>query len=249
MTDAIAKPSKRRGPDPREDAFLRFINRLVDWTRQNVRAVIAASAGLVLLAVAGLWYLNYSQNLEAEAASRLQSIRAAVATGADTVGTERLASFLDRFAGTESAGEARVLLARLQLRRGRPAEAVEVIRPAVDQPADTPSGYASRMLLAKAQEAAGRREAALRTLEELARNARFGFQRREAAAQRASILVEMDRLAEAEAVYRRLVEESGDPAARQMYAVRLGEVQAMRTAEAAASAAEGSGEEEPATSS
>lgn len=226
MSDAIAKPSKRKGPDPREDAFLRFVNRVVDWVTANLRAVIAVGVVVVLLAGAGLWYLNYSRNLERQAASELNSIRAALAQGTDTIGTQRLESFVDRYAGTESERQARLLLGRLHLRNGAAEQAVEAVGPAAEAPPDTPTGYAGRTLLAKAQEAAGRTDAALSTLQELAENARFPYQRDQAAAERARILMEAGRLQEAEAIYSRLAEEASGSGARQIYAARLGEVRA-----------------------
>lgn len=227
MSDAIAKPSKQKGPDPREDAFLRFVNRVVDWITTNVRAVTAAGVVAVLLAGAGLWYLNYSQSLEEQAASELRSLRAALSQGTDTIGAERLASFVDRYAGTESEPQARLLLGRLHLRNGAGEQAVEAVEPAAGAPPETPVGYAGRTLLAKAQEAAGQTDAALSTLGELAENARFPFQRHQAAAERARILVETGRLEEAESIYARLAEEASGSGARQVYAARLGEVRAM----------------------
>lgn len=227
MSDAIAKPSKRKGPDPREDAFLRFVNRVLDWVAGNLRAVIAAGVAVVLLAGAGLWYVNYTRNLEEQAASQLQSLRAALSQGTDTIGVERLESFVDRFAGTDAEREARLLLGRLHLRNGAGEDAIEAVAPTAEAPPDTPVGYAARTLLAKAQEAAGRTEAALATLRDLAENARFAFQRDEAAAERARILVEAGRLEEAESIYSRLAEEASGSGSRQIYAARLGEVRAM----------------------
>jgi predicted negative regulator of RcsB-dependent stress response len=226
MSDAIAKPSKRKGPDPREDAFLRFVNRVVDWITGNLQAVIAAAVVVVLLAGAGFWYLNYTQNLEEQAASELQSLRTALSQGTETVGAERLESFVDQYAGTESERQARLLLGRLHLREGAAEEAIEAVEPAAGAPPDTPVGYAALSLLAKAQEAAGRTDPALGTLETLAEDARFPFQRDQAAADRARILTESGRLEEAEAIYSRLAEEASGSGARQIYAARLGEVRA-----------------------
>lgn len=230
MSDAIAKPSKRKGPDPREDAFLRFVNRVVDWVTANLRAVVAGVVVAVLLAGAGLWYLDYTRTLEEQAASQLQSLRAALSQGADTIGAERLESFVDRFAGTEPERQARLMLGRLHLRNGAAEQAIAAVGPAAEAPPDTPVGYAGRTLLAKAQEAAGRTDAALRTLRSLAEDARFPFQRDQAAAERARILAEADRLEEAEAIYGRLAQEASGSGARQIYATRLGEVRAMRRA-------------------
>lgn len=228
MPGAIAKPSKgSKGPDPREDAFLRFLNRAIDWARENLTLVVGSVVAAALLVGGGLWYLSYSQSLEEEASSRLQSIRVAIATGADTVGVPQLRTFLDRFGGTEAAVHAGIMLARQQLQEGDAAGAAETLGPAVSaQPVDTPLGYAARLLLGQAQEAAGRTEAALRTFAELAENARFGFQRREAAGERARVLVEAGRLSEAASIYERLADEAEGSQAQQLYAVRLGEVQA-----------------------
>lgn len=239
MSDAIAKPSKRKGPDPREDAFLRFVNRAIAWGQDHLRTVVASGVIVVLLAGAGLWYLNYTENLEQQAATQLQTMRAALATGGDSASVDRVESYLDRFGGTESALEARLLLGRVRLRRGEPEQALEAARPVADQPADTPIGFAGRMLLARAQEAAGRVEEALGTLEELTRSARFGFQRREASAERARMLVEAGRLAEAEQIYRRLLDEAGRSDVQQLYAVRLGEIQALRDASGSSSSSGG----------
>lgn len=229
MPGAIAKPSKgSKGPDPTEDAFLRFLNRTIDWMRDNLAMVVGGAVAVALLLGGGLWYRSYSQNLEEEASSRLQSLRVAIATGADTVGVPQLRTFLDRFGGTEAAVHARIMLARQQLQEGDAAGAAGTLDPAVGaKPVDTPLGYAARLLLGQAQEAAGRTEAALQTFGDLSENARFGFQRREAAGARARVLVEAGRLDEAASIYERLAEEAQGDQAQQLYALRLGEVRAM----------------------
>lgn len=244
MPGAIAKPSKKRGgPDPEHDAFLDAVQRLVTWAQENLQLVIGGGVLVVGLVVAGLWYASYQEGRTEQASRQLQGIRSALATGTDTVGIPRLQQFVQNYGGTDAGREGRVLLARLQLQRQSAGDAIETVRPVVDaRPVDTPGGVAARRLLAEAQQAAGEPEAALETLRDLAENARFGFQRRQAAAERASILREMGRLSEAREIYRRLVEEAPDTEAGEIYAVRLGEVEAMMAAGGGASSGDASGD-------
>lgn len=251
MPGAIARPSKKGGggPDPEQDAFIEAVERLVAWTQQNLQLVVGGTVLVVVLTLAGLWYWNYQTSRTEQADRQLQGIRSALATGTDTVGVPRLQQFVQSFGGTEAALEARVLLARLQLQRDAAGDAVESVQPVVDETsAGSSTGVAARRVLADAQQAAGRPDAALRTLRELAENARFGFQRREAAAERASILTEQGRLQEARSIYQRLVEEAPTDA-QQLHAVRLGEVQARIAGSGDTSAATGSADGEAATTS
>jgi len=245
MPGAIAKPSKKGGgPDPEHDAFLDAVRRFVDWTQENLQLVIGGGVLVVGLVVAGLWYSSYQESRTEQASRQLQGIRSALASGSDTVGIPRLQQFVQNYGGTDAGQEARVLLARLQLQRESARDAIESVRPVVDaRPVDTPGGVAARRLLAEAQQAAGEQEAALETLRDLAENARFGFQRRQAAAERASILREMGRLSEAREIYQRLVQEAPDTDAGEIYAVRLGEVEAMMVAGDGASSGGAAGDE------
>lgn len=233
MPGAVARPGKgSSGPPDHEDAFIRALNRFIAWAQENTGTLILVTV-LVVVAVAGTFYWrSYQQNLEERASAELSTLQTRVAQqarqGAPALAvTDSLQAFLQRFDGTSSAREARILLARQQLGEGRPSEAVQAIRPVVDgtRP-DTPTGFAARSLLADAQMAAGDTAAAISTFDGLAQDARFAFQRREAAADKASLLAETGRLEEARDIYRRLSEEASGTEAGELYAVRLGEVEA-----------------------
>lgn len=229
MPGAVAKPSRGgAGPPEQEDAFIRALNRFLAWAEENTGTVILAGAVLVLGVGAALYWRSYQQNLEERASASLSTLQTRVAQGvAGPAVTDSLQSFLQRFGGTEAGVEARFLLARQQLDQGRDSAAVATVRPvASGHPPDSPRGYAGRSLLAEALVASGDTASAISTLDELARAARFPFQRREAAAEQASLLADRGRLEEARDIYARLAEEASGTEAGNLYAVRLGEVEA-----------------------
>jgi predicted negative regulator of RcsB-dependent stress response len=238
MPGAVARPGTgSSGPSDHEDAFIRALNRFIAWAQENTGVLVLVTV-LVVVAVGGaLYWRSYQQNLEERASAELSTLQTRIAQqarqGAPALAvTDSLQAFLQRFDGTSSAREARILLARQQIGEGRPSQAVEAIRPVVDgtRP-DTPTGFAARSLLADAQTAAGDTAAAISTLDGLAREARFSFQRRDAAADRASLLAATGRLEEARDIYRRLAEEASGTEAGELYAVRLGELEARLAAD------------------
>lgn len=228
MPGAMARPSKkRRSPseDP-DDAFLRGVEQFVSWLEENRRSVILGTIAVALVVAGTVYYLNYRSSLEERASSEIQRIRGELATGSASAATGRLQEFVTRFGGTEAGNEARILLARLQMSNDDPEAALDAVRPVLERPADESLGYAAAMIAASAYEEQGQREGALQTLRELGAEARFPFQRREADAARARLLVESGRLEEAASIYERLAEQT-EGAAEELYAVRLGEVRAM----------------------
>ena len=234
MPGAVARRSKGGGggPPDQEDAFIRALNRFIAWAEENTGTLILAAVVLVL-AVGGLFYWqSYRQSLEDRASGTLETLQARMArAGTSGAFRDSLQSFLGRFEGTDAAREARILLARQQLAGDEASAAMETVRPvAAGNRPDTPMGFAARDLLAEAQVAAGDTAGADSTLGELSERARFAFQRRDAAAERASLLADTGRLEEARAVYRRLVDETSDTETENLYALRLGEVEARLSA-------------------
>lgn len=229
MPGAVANPRKGgKGPHEKEDAFLRAVDRLVVWVRRNTVAVVVGAVALALLVGGALWYISYQQNLEERADRRLGTLRSEIATGQNPSPVAALSDFLERFGGTEAGMEARILLSRQYLRTDRPSEAVATIEPAVDATRpDTPTGFATRRIQARAHEAAGDTDRALELLAQLEERARFAFQRRLAAAERARILREAGRLQEALAIYERLAAETEESEASTLYGVRAGEIRGM----------------------
>ena len=233
MPGAVANPKKGgKGPHEQEDAFIRAIDRIVTWVRSNTVSVVVGAVVLGLLVAGGLWWRGYQQNLEERATQRLTTLRSEITAGQHPDPAAALRTFLDRFGDTPTAREARIVLARQLLQTDRPSEAAETIRPTVEaSTADTPTGYAARQILAQALEASGQTEQALEIMERLEQRARFGFQRRSAAAERARIYRETGRLEEALAIYERLADEVEQAQAASLYAVRAGEIRGLLVGE------------------
>lgn len=224
----MANQQKKMRSGADEDLFVRKTLELVSWVQNNSRTVSVAAVLACLLAVAGLYYNNYRQGVTEEASVRYQELTARIQAGTapDTVANQ-LESFVSTYGNTEYASRARLLLARFALGSDRWEEALEYLEPISDRSPDTPLGYSVGVLRAAALKRAERYQEALDVLERLEREARFAYQRREAAADRARLLTDIGSLEEAAEIYARLAEETpeGAPDAGE-YAVRLGEVRA-----------------------
>lgn len=228
MADALAKGKKPESSSARggEDAFVAGTMRLWDWVQDNLRTLVVILAAMAIGVLGVLYYVNFQASVREQAAAELASLRM-TATSVETLIPD-LEAYIQRFEGTASADEAQIILARAYLDAGQAGEAARVASE-VDAPADVPVGFAARRLLASAQEAGGDAEAALATLQSLARGARFDFQRRQVQAERARILVELGQLSEAAAIYADIAERAAreDPTEAGVYRLRLGEVRGM----------------------
>lgn len=214
-----------------EDTFVLGIVQIVDWARKHQRGVtLAALAALAV--IAGLvYYRDYQRNLTTRAATQLSQLEASLGSaGGPEQAISDLQTYLSRFGGTPSAEEARLLLARIQLGQGHAQDALETVKPLASRPLDTPMGYAASRLQADAYAASGQRGRAIQLLDETARNARFPFQRHQAAAEEASLLVQAGRYDSAASIYRSLSRDTTATAEAggNLYGVRLGEVLALK---------------------
>lgn len=217
-----------RKPAPGEDPFVESVWRAWGWVQDNAQVVLVSVVLLVLGAAAVLYWRSYQEGVREQAAVELQDLRGRLlAAGPPPERIEsELRAYVDRFGGTESADEARLLLARLYLRTERPGEAVDVLGEISQPSADTPLGYGVLNLLATAYEERGDTDRALEVLDDLAAEARYAFQRDRALGERARILASIGREEEAADIYARLSEEAASPEARSRYRVELGELRA-----------------------
>lgn len=230
----MTPPDSRRQQDPEDvDAFLAAVLRTVEWIQANTRTVTIAAVVAVVAVAAGIYYNNYQEDVRQQAASQLQQLQNQLqGQPPDTLGAA-IENFVSRYGDTRYGDEARLLMGRIQLTNSGWQEAISTLDPvAGEYPADSPTGYAARKLLAAAHEGAGNTDRALELYDDLASNSQFAFQRNEAAADRARLLAEQGRLAEAEEIYARLVSEADTSAAGvasadlQSYRLKLGEIQA-----------------------
>jgi predicted negative regulator of RcsB-dependent stress response len=223
MAESLARSKKgeQRPPKTTEDKFVEAVLRGWNWVRHNARTAVLTLAGVAVIAAGVLYFRSYRQTVRERAAIELRDIR--VNIGQDPVGTAtRLESFVNRFDGTPSAEEGRLLLARLQMQYGQFVEAISTLD-AVDAPADEPNGYAALLLQASAQQQLGDVDAALRALARVAAGARHPFQRRYARSVEGQYLLNAGRLEEAVAVWSALVADTEEPGERAAYQLRLGE--------------------------
>lgn len=225
MADALASGKRPDGGGSKDDAFVRSTFRLAEWVNNNVRVVLVGAAGIAILVIGIVYYVNFQTSVREQAASELATLRLG-ATGPEMLISE-LETYVQRYGGVAAADEGRLLLARTYLDNGQPVEA-ERVAIEISAAPDEPVGLAARTLRAAAQEASGDAEAALATYESLGETARFPFQRREARAAAARLLASLGRLAEAETIYAAIAEEAADedPVEAGVYRLRLGEVKA-----------------------
>ncbi len=229
MAEAFAKGKKPdTGPKTAEDAFVESTVRLWTWSQRNLRSLVLILVAFGLIAAGVVYFRNFRATVSERAAVELTQLRGAVGVEPETIIPE-FEAFIERFGGTAAAAEAQLLLARLYLEGGRPADAIAVLRE-VEQPADEPIGFAAYQLLAAAHEQNGDLAAALEPYRTLARNARFPFQRRGAEAESARLLAELGRFEEAIAILTRIAAAADDPAEGGEYRIRLGEIRARMAA-------------------
>ena len=224
MVSRIPKGKQPQSTERGEDAFVRGTFRIAGWSRKNLRTVLFAIGGVGIIAVGTLYYVNFRASVQELAAADLASLRLA-STDPETMISD-LEAYVQRFTGNESADEARLVLSRMYLDTDRTLEAARVANE-VEAARDEPVGFAAGILLAAAQEASEDTDAALATLQNLAQDARFPFQQRQAQASAARILVALERLEEAVAIYSSIADEAEkaeDLAEAGVYRLRLGEL-------------------------
>ncbi|WP_419166499.1 hypothetical protein [Candidatus Palauibacter sp.] len=225
MADALAGGKRPEGQGHRDDAFVRSTFRLADWVTGNLRSVLVGGAGIAIIIVGVVYYINFQASVREQAATELATLRLG-ATGPEMLIPD-LEAYVQRFAGVPAADEGRLLLARTYLNAGQPVEAERVANEISVAP-DEPVGLAAQTLRAAAQEVSGDAEAAVATYQRLGEVARFPFQRREARASAARVLTSLGRMEEAETIYAAIAEEAAaeDPIEASVYRLRLGEVKA-----------------------
>ena len=224
MADRIPKRKQPHSAQSEEDVFVRGTVQLATWSHKNLRTVLFLLGAIGILTVGTLYYVNFRASVQELAAADLAALRLAAADPETMISD--LEAYVQRFAGSESADEARLILSRMYLDTDRAPEAARVANE-VEAPRDRPVGFSAGTLLAAAQEANEDPEAALATLQELAQRARFPFQRRQTQASVAKILVNLGRFEEATAIYSTIAaeaEKADDLGEAGVYRLRLGEL-------------------------
>jgi predicted negative regulator of RcsB-dependent stress response len=210
-----------------EDAFVARVLQLAVWAKAHARALGIGAAILVLAAAAGLYYVNYQRSVRTLAATELNQVRQTALSGNNALAIRDLEAFITRFASTDAADEARLLLARTYLDDGQPQKAIEAVQ-ALAGRIRTPIGASAAFLLAAAYEAAQDLDKAVATYASLADQAPTSIERQEALQQAARIRMERGDAAAAAELYQRLVDSAAQGTAeRALFEMRLAEARAV----------------------
>ena len=137
MADALASGKRPDGGGSKDDAFVRSTFRLAEWVNNNVRVVLVGAAGIAILVIGIVYYVNFQTSVREQAASELATLRLG-ATGPEMLISE-LETYVQRYAGVAAADEGRLLLARTYLDNGQPVEA-ERVAIEISAAPDEPSG-------------------------------------------------------------------------------------------------------------
>ncbi|MGH7474690.1 MAG: tetratricopeptide repeat protein [Longimicrobiales bacterium] len=232
-------PTAARGrrPEAADDAFIARLVHLTEWARRNARIVIITAVVVAVVAISGVYYLNRQARLDELAVTQLLEIRQTAASGNSALAIRDLQTFLDRFGGTQAAGEAGILLAQLQLQQGQPTAAIEVLED-FDAGGDALLAATARLLRAAAYEQSGNLDRAEELYRAVGDDAEYEYQRREGLAAAARLSLARGDAAGAAQLYQRLIEMTeADNPQRDVYEMRLGEADAAAASGAAAAPA------------
>lgn len=224
-------PSSRRGGRSKEqepdDVFIARLVELSTWAKANSQTLVLF--GVVLAVIVGgiVYYVRFQRTLEDQALLQLEQLQQTAQVGEAAAARSEVSQFLERFGGTDAAGEARLLLASLHLQDGQYDQAIQVLNESGISP-NEPLGVQLETLRAKALEAAGRQDEAEETYLRVADAAELEFQRVDALADAARVRASRDDHAGAAELYERILDDLDEThPERGIYEMRLAEMRAL----------------------
>lgn len=209
-----------------DDAFVAGVLETTAWARQHRRPLIIVGIAVAVVLTGLVLFMNQRSATRERAAAELTQVRAVALSGNNPLAIRELEAYLERYGGTPSAEEARLLLGRTYLAEGQTQQAVDAVA-ATARNVGTVTGVNAAFLQANAYEAAGQPEQAEQAYLRVADGARFLYQKQEALDQAARLRLERGDAAGAVSLYERVLditpEEDG---VRAVYELRLGEARA-----------------------
>lgn len=172
--------------DTEDDVFVAKVIEVSNWAKANQQILAVAGVVLVILVAGIMYYGNYRESLNQQAAQQLEDVHSSIAIQDIEGAKSQLATFLDRFGSTAYAGEARLLLGELYLRTDDPQQALAVLEPMAASPRE-PIELQAATLLAAAYEQEERWADAERVYLRIAERSELDFQVRDALAAAARI--------------------------------------------------------------
>lgn len=223
---SIASRSRRPKQAEPDDAVLARALQISEWARKNIVLVTSVAAIVVVLVGGLLWYRADRERRLEDAAIAFLPVEQAVLSGEETIAARELQLFIQRHGDTPYGDEARVLLAQVHLRGGRPVDAIEAVRPVVARLQRSAVGPQAALLMAAAQEGAGQTEAAIQTYLQVAESAETPFRQEEGLVGAAILREQSGDFAGAAELYRRLAEMNEGTPDQAMYEMRVAEAEA-----------------------
>ncbi len=228
----MAKRSRKR--DHADDAFIAKILELTHWSQAHRQILVLVGVLAVIAVGAGLYYRSYEKSLDQEAAQSMEQIQQSMALSDLQGAKTKLVTFIQRFAGTPYAGEARLLLGQIYLEANQPQQAEAVLKPIGAAPS-APIDFQAAALLGAAYEQEKRWKDAEQVYLRIADNAKLDFEIRQALADAARIRAQEGNKSGAVALYKRIL-ASLDPTSpdRSLYQMRIEELSVKPAAKAPA---------------
>jgi predicted negative regulator of RcsB-dependent stress response len=219
-------------PAKTDDVFVEKTLEASIWARQHKRILTGLIAIAVIAVAAGVYYMNYSAQLQDRAAGRLTEIRQTVVSGNRPLAIRDLEAYLRTFGSTPSGKEARILLTQAYIEQGDAPKAIATAKPLADD-LDEPLGPTAAFLTAAAYEVSNQKKNAENLYLRLGDDARMPFQRREALVAAARLRLDAGNIRGAEQLYEKLLGTLPDTVPeRQVYEMRLAEIKAKANAPA-----------------
>jgi hypothetical protein len=225
-----------RSPAAADDAFVAGVLETTVWAQTHRRLMIYGGAAIVVVGVLLFLFLTTRAAKREQAATRLTEVRATALSGNNQLTIKDLGEYLDRFDGTPSAKEARLLLATAYLQEGQAQRAIETVRGQA-RDLDNVMGVNAAFLLAAAHEAAQQPQRAEEVYLRIGERADFLYQKQEALDNAARLRMEQGNAAGAAQLYQRILALTPTTdGSRQVFELRAAEARtaaASRTAAAA----------------
>lgn len=197
-------PSKPVNPAEQEDVFIARTLEATRWAQRN-RPMLTIAVVVLGLGVASLvYYGRHRSTLNIAAASQLEDLQLRLGQGDAEAVRADLNLYLERFASTVFADEARLTLGELLVTEGDHAGAAAILEPLAGD-LENPLGTQAAALLAAVSEDMGDTQVAEGLYERLADRARLDFQVKDALIELARLRGERDDHAGALEAYDRLL--------------------------------------------
>ncbi|MBT8403051.1 MAG: tetratricopeptide repeat protein [Gemmatimonadetes bacterium] len=222
--------SRRRPGDSKneeaDDVFIARVLEFTGWARNNSQVLILFGIAVAAVIFAAVYYANWRGTQAETAIAELERIAQSVGISDPEASKISLEQYLERFAGTAYAGEARLLLAQLYMDGGQAGQALTTLE-AAGESLREPMGVQLATLQARALEEQQRTDEAEALYLRIADDAELAFQRVAALDDAARLRMERSDYAGAAALYQRLI-DGEDASVEQLaiYEMRLGEAMA-----------------------